>query len=58
MKGYYLWDPASRKTMYSQYAIFTEVGGKFESELVQIEENPENVRFELRNEEDDSNELT
>jgi hypothetical protein len=36
--------------------VFREVRGKSESEVVQIEKNPEKVRFELRNEEDDSDE--
>jgi hypothetical protein len=59
MKGYKLWDPASRKTMYNRDVVFREVGRKFESEVVQIENNPEKVRFELRNEEeDDSDEST
>jgi hypothetical protein len=35
--------------------VFREVRGKFDPEkIVQIENNPEMVRFELRNEEDDS----
>jgi hypothetical protein len=58
MKGYKLWDPASRRTMYSRDVVFREVRGKSESEVVQIEKNPEKVRFELRNEEDDSDEST
>jgi hypothetical protein len=58
MKGYKLWDPASRKIMYSRDVVFREVGGNFESEVVQIEKDPEKVRFELRNEEDDSDEST
>jgi hypothetical protein len=58
MKGYKLWDPASRKTMYSRDVVFKEVGGTSKSEEVQIEKDPEKVRFELRNEEDDSDEST
>jgi hypothetical protein len=37
--------------------VFREVGGKFEpEEVVQTENNPDTVWFELRNEEDDSDE--
>jgi hypothetical protein len=59
MKGYKLWDPASRRTMYSRDVVFREVRGKSEpEEVVQTENNPETVQFELRNEEDDSDEST
>jgi hypothetical protein len=34
MKGYNLWDLASRKTMYSRYVVFREVGSKFELEEI------------------------
>jgi hypothetical protein len=57
MKGYKLWDPASRKIVYSRDVVFRDVGRKSESEVVQTKNNPEKVRFELRNEEEgDSNE--
>jgi hypothetical protein len=55
MKGYKLWDPASRKIVYNRNVVFREVGSKPEPEvIVQIKNNPKKVRFELRNEEDDS----
>jgi hypothetical protein len=39
--------------------VFKEVGGKSKTEeVVQTENNPETVWFELRNEEDDSDEST
>jgi hypothetical protein len=59
MKGYNLRDPASRKTMYNRDVVFREVGGKFEpEEIVQTENNPETMRFEMRNKEYDSDEST
>jgi len=59
MKGYKLWDPTSRRTMYSGDVVFIEVKGKSElEEIFQIENNPETVWFELRNEDDDSDEST
>jgi hypothetical protein len=42
MKGYKIWDPASRKAVYSQDVVFREYGRKSESELmVQTKNNPE-----------------
>jgi hypothetical protein len=44
MKGYKLWDPASRRTMYSRYVVFKEVVGKSKlEEVVQTKNNPETV---------------
>jgi hypothetical protein len=55
MKGYKLWDLASRRTMYSQDVVFREVGGKYDpKEFVQTENNLDTVWFELRNKEYDS----
>jgi hypothetical protein len=34
MKGYKLWDPASRKILYSRDVIFKEVGSKSEPEEI------------------------
>ena len=48
IKGYKIWDIASRKIMYSQDVVFREFGRNFESKVVQIENNLEKVRFELR----------
>jgi hypothetical protein len=57
MKGYKLWDHASRRKMYSRDVFFRAVGGKFDlKEVVQTENNPNTVSFELRNEEDNSDE--
>jgi hypothetical protein len=32
MKGYQLWDPASKRTVYNRDVVFTEVGDKSEPE--------------------------
>jgi hypothetical protein len=59
MKGYKLWDIASRRIVYSRDVVFIDVGGKSEhEEVVQTENNPDTVRFELRDEEDDSDDFT
>jgi hypothetical protein len=45
--------------VYNRDVAVSEVGRKFKSEVVQTGNNPEKVRFELRNEEeDDSDEST
>jgi hypothetical protein len=38
--------------MYSRDVVFKDVGRKSKSEVVQTKNNPEKVRFELRNEEE------
>jgi hypothetical protein len=59
MKGYNIWDPSSSRIVYSRDAVFREVRSKSKSEEnVQKENNPETMWFEIRNEEDDSDELT
>jgi hypothetical protein len=59
MKGYKLWDPTSRRTVYGRDVVFKEVGDKSNiKEVVQTNNNPNTVQFELRNEEDDSDEST
>jgi hypothetical protein len=42
--------------MYNRDVVFREVGGTSEPEEVQIEKYPKKVRFELSNEENDSDE--
>jgi hypothetical protein len=44
IKGYKLWNPASRRIVYSQYVVFREVRGKSElEEVVHIENNIDTV---------------
>jgi hypothetical protein len=48
MKGYKLWDPPSRKTVYSQDAVFIEVGRKSKFEvMVQTKNNPEKNMIQM-----------
>jgi hypothetical protein len=57
MKGYKLWDPTSRRTMHNQDVVFREVGVKSKPEVVvHTNNNLDTMSFELRNEEDDSDE--
>jgi hypothetical protein len=44
--------------VYIRDVVFREVGGKFEPEkIVQTKNNPDTMQFELRNKEEDSDEL-
>jgi hypothetical protein len=57
MRGYKLWDIASRKKVYSRDVVFREFKSKSKhKKIVHTENNPKTVWFELRNEEDDSDE--
>jgi hypothetical protein len=56
MKGYKLWDIASRRTMYSRDVIFREVKGKYKSAVVQTKKNLEKVKSEQRNKVDNLDE--
>jgi hypothetical protein len=57
MRGYKLWDLASRKKAYSRDVVFREFKSNSEhKQIVQAKSNPKTVWFELRNEEDDSDE--
>jgi hypothetical protein len=59
VKGYKLWHLASRRIVYSRDVVFREFKVKSKpEEVVQTENNPDTVRFELRNEENDSDEST
>jgi hypothetical protein len=59
MKGYKLWDPTSRRTMYSRDVVFRELGSKSRpKEVVQTKKNSDMVRFELRSKEYDSDKST
>jgi hypothetical protein len=41
MKGYKLWDPASRRIVYNRDVVFREFKGMFEhEEVVQTKNNP------------------
>jgi hypothetical protein len=59
IKGYKLWDPASRRIIYNRDVFFREFRGKSEpGEVFQTDNYPDTMRFELRNEYYDSYEST
>ena len=57
MKGYKLWNPATRTTLYSRDVIFREVGSTSEIEEAR-EKKPENLEFNWNDGSHDSNEST
>eukprot|EP00253_Pinus_taeda_P030375 PITA_30375 len=52
LKGNKLWNPVTRKVVYSQDVVFTEVKDVIKHEVQQKE--PEKIKFELEEEESDS----
>ena len=52
LKGYKLWNPETRKVVYNRDVVFREVKDVVKHE-VQLKE-PENIEFELKEEELDS----
>ena len=56
MKGYKLWNPATRITVYNRDVIFREVGRTSETEEVR-ENKLEKVEFNWNKESHDSDEL-
>jgi len=52
LKGYKLWNPVTRKVMYSQDVVFREVKDVIKHDVQPKE--PEKIEFELKEEELDS----
>ena len=56
LKGYKLWNPMTRKIVYSQDVIFKEIGDTFRNEGESRGEEPQQQEFKLRNDESNSQE--
>ena len=54
MKGYQLWNPVTKNTVYSQDFLFREVKEFPSQEVTPMEKEPEKIEFELESEESDS----
>ena len=54
IKGYKLWNPVTRKIVYSGDVVFREVKNTFRNEYEPKEKGPEKMDFELKNEGSDS----
>ena len=51
MKGYKLWNPITKKTVYSQDVVFEEVKEVPRHEVNPMEKEPKKIEFELEGEE-------
>ena len=54
VKGYKLWNPVTRKIVYSQDVVFREVESNSKNEDESKEKGPEKIEFEIKNEGSDS----
>ena len=52
LKGYKIWNPVTRKVVYSQDVVFREIKDVIKHEIQPKE--PEKIEFELKEEESDS----
>jgi hypothetical protein len=56
LKGYKIWNPETKKVVYSQDVVFREIKDVFKQEVLPREEEPEKIEFELKDNESDSTE--
>jgi hypothetical protein len=56
LKGYKLWNPETKKVVYSRDVVFREIKDVFKQEVLPREEEPEKIEFELKDNESDSTE--
>ena len=54
MKGYKIWNPITKKTVYSRDVVFREVKEVPRQEVNPMEKEPEKIEFKLEGEESDS----
>ena len=54
MKGYKLWNPITKKMVYSRDVVFQEVKQVPRQEVNPMEKEPEKIEFKLEGEESDS----
>ena len=50
MKGYNLWNPITKKTIYSWDVVFREVKEVPRQEVTPVKKEPEKIEFELEGE--------
>jgi hypothetical protein len=54
LKGYKLWNPETKKVVYSRDVVFREIKDVVKQEVLPREEEPEKIEFELKDNESDS----
>ena len=56
LKGYKLWNPKTKKVVYSQDLVFREIKYVFKPEILPREEEPKKIEFDLKDDESNSTE--
>jgi hypothetical protein len=54
LKGYKIWNPYSKKVVYSRDVVFREIKYVFKKEFLLGNEEPKKIEFELKDDESDS----
>ena len=54
LKGYKLWNPETKKVVYSRDVVFREMKDLVKHEVLQSKEEPEKIEFDLKDDESDS----
>jgi hypothetical protein len=54
LKGYKLWNPETKKVVYSQDVVFREMKDVVKHEFLPSKEEPEKIEFDLKDDESDS----
>jgi hypothetical protein len=56
LKGYKLWNPETKKVVYSRDVVFREMTDVVKQEVLPSKEEPESIEFDLKDDEADSTE--
>jgi hypothetical protein len=56
LKGYNIWNPETKKVVYSEDVVFREMKDVFKHEVLPSKEEPEKIEFDLKDDESDSTE--
>jgi hypothetical protein len=56
LKGYKLWNPETKKVVYSQDVVFREIKDVVKQDVLPSKEEPEKIEFDLKDDESDSTE--
>jgi hypothetical protein len=54
LKGYKLWNPKTKKVVYSRDVVFREMKDVVKQEVLPSKEEPKNIDFDLKDDESDS----
>jgi hypothetical protein len=51
IKGYDIWNPETKKVMYSLYVVFREMKDVVKQEVLPSKEDPQKIEFDLKDDE-------